>query len=193
MWLDKFDNRTFERGRPRWVEMLWIMMQALFVSSCWPGSGPRRACLRAFGARIGRGVVIKPRVRVKFPWRLSVGDHSWIGEGVWIDNLAEVRIGAHCCLSQNAYLCTGSHDWRSAGFDLITRPIDIQDQAWIAAQAVVGPGVTVGRGAVLALAAVAVDDLRSAWIYRGNPAQPVKPRSLNGAELQADSPSDRVA
>lgn len=102
--------------------------------------------LRAFGARIDDGVVIKPRVRVKLPWRLSVGAHAWIGEGVWIDNLTNVTIGAHACLSQEAYLCT-------------------------CAKAIVGPGVTIGPGAVLGLGAVATSDLAPEVIFGAPPPE----------------------
>ena len=104
------------------------------------------------------------------PWRLEVGDHTWIGEGVWIDNLAEVRIGAHCCLSQGVYLCTGSHDWSKSTFDLITMPISIHDGAWICAQATIGPGVTVFEGAILGLGSVATSNLDAWGVYQGVPA-----------------------
>jgi putative colanic acid biosynthesis acetyltransferase WcaF len=104
-------------------------------------------------------VVIKPRVNVKFPWRLEIGDHSWIGEGAWIENLAPVVIGSHVCVSQGAYLCTGSHDWSRVTFDLVTKPIRIDDSAWICAKAVIAPGVTVGKGAVVGLGAVATADV----------------------------------
>ncbi|NIS67256.1 MAG: colanic acid biosynthesis acetyltransferase WcaF, partial [Gemmatimonadales bacterium] len=115
-------------------------------------------------------------VRVKFPWRLMIADHVWIGEGVWIDNLATVTIRDHCCISQGAYLCTGSHDWESATFNLITKPIEIHEYAWVGAQAVVGPGVVINEGAVLGLGSVATQDLESWQIYQGVPAQPVRPR-----------------
>jgi putative colanic acid biosynthesis acetyltransferase WcaF len=142
---------SFSRGRPAIVVALWLLAEALLLASWIPGSAHRRAVLRLFGARIGRGVVIKPRVRVKFPWRLAIGDHSWIGEGVWIDNLAEVRIGSNACLSQGAYLCTGSHDWSRVSFDLRTAPIVVEDGAWVGAMVSVGPGVTIGREAVATL------------------------------------------
>jgi hypothetical protein len=89
---------------------------------------------------VGTGVVIKPHVRVKFPWKLYIGDHSWIGESVWIDNLAQVTIGSNCCISQGAYLCTGSHRWDRDTFDLVTKPIVIEDQCWVGAMARVAPG-----------------------------------------------------
>src|SRR5262249_27347924 len=161
---------------PAWVEALWLLIQPLLLSSSLPGSGMRVRLLRLFGARIGSGVTIKPGVRVKFPWRLVVGDHSWVGEQVWLDNLAEIRIGSHCCLAQAVYLCTGTHDWSRRGFNLATMPIVVQDQVWLAARSVVGPGVTVGEGAVLALGSVATRDLTSWHIHQGVPAIPRKRR-----------------
>jgi len=104
------------------------------------------------------------------------GAHSWIGEDVWIDNLAEVTIGSQCCISQGAYLCTGSHDWTRQTFDLITRPIHVADQAWIAARSIIGPGVSVGEGSVLSLGSVATKNLAPWTIYAGTPAAIVKTR-----------------
>ena len=164
-----------------------MVAQALFLRSFIPGSLHRRLLLRLFGARIGTGVVIKPGVRVKFPWRLEIGEHSWIGEGVWIDNLAEVKIGAHCCLSQEAYLCTGSHDWSRTTFDLVTAPILIEEGAWIAARAVVAPGVVVGEGAVLGLASLASKSLEARGIYRGVPASLDRYRTIKDEQPGAVS------
>ena len=175
--LDLFDAKRFDRGRPAWVEVLWLVTQGILVDSWIPGTRHRAWLLRLFGARLGRGIVIKPHVRVKFPWRLSAGDHCWIGEGVWIDNLDEVVIGDHVCISQNAYLCTGSHDWSKEAFDLVTRPIEIRDHAWIGAKSVVAPGVCVGEGAVLGLGSVATSSLTDWKIHRGNPAIAVRPRT----------------
>jgi putative colanic acid biosynthesis acetyltransferase WcaF len=176
--LEEFNNAQFSRGRSRVIEAMWLLVQALLVSSWIPGSAHRRWLLRIFGARIGSGVILKPGLRVKFPWRLAVGDHSWIGEDVWIDNLAEVTIGPDCCISQGAYLCTGSHDWQRLTFDLITQPIAIEAGAWIAARSVVGPGVTIGEGAVLALGSIATKDLQAWMIHQGVPAVPVGERVI---------------
>jgi putative colanic acid biosynthesis acetyltransferase WcaF len=176
--LAHYSNPQFSRGRSRLVEALWLLIQWGLVSSRIPGSAHRRWLLRAFGARIGKGVQIKPGVRVKFPWRLGIGDHSWIGEDVWIDNLAPVTIGSDCCISQRAYLCTGSHDWSRPTFDLIVRPICVESAAWIAACSVVGPGVTVGQGAVLGLGSTATRDLEPWMIYAGTPAAPVRRREI---------------
>jgi putative colanic acid biosynthesis acetyltransferase WcaF len=159
-----------------WVEALWLLAQAALVRSWMPGSRHRVALLRLFGARIGMGVMIKPGVRVKFPWRLVIGDHAWLGEDVWIDNLAPVTIGSHCCISQGAFFCTGSHDWSSESFDLIVKPITIADHAWIGARATVAPGVCVGEGAVLSLGSVATGDLAPWSVHAGMPALNKRPR-----------------
>ncbi len=176
--LRDFRNPQFSRGRSFVVELAWMSVSALFVRSWIPGSAHRRILLRLFGAGIGQGVIVKPGVRVKFPWRLKVGDDSWIGEDAWIDNLAMVEIGSDCCISQGVYLCTGDHDWSKPTFDLKTGAIRIEDQAWIAAKAVVRPGVSVGSGAVLTLGSVATKDLAAWKVYQGNPAAAIGDRRL---------------
>ncbi|MCP4344724.1 MAG: colanic acid biosynthesis acetyltransferase WcaF [Desulfobacterales bacterium] len=170
MRLDLYDNTNFDRGRPAWIEALWIILQAFFVRSWIPGTAHRKILLKIFGAKIGKGVNIKPGVQIKFPWRLEIGNHSWIGESVWIDNIAPVTVGNHCCISQGVYLCTGSHDLTSERFDFIAEPIEILDGAWLGAKTVVGPGVTVGKRAVLTLGSVAEKDLKAGCIYQGKPA-----------------------
>ncbi len=174
--LAQYSSKDFVRGRSKVLIAVWTVVDLLLISSWIPGSWHRRLVLKLFGAHIGAGVVLKPRVRVKFPWRLAVGDHSWIGEGVWIDNLAEIKIGAHACISQGVYLCTGSHDWVSPTFDLITKPIEICDGAWISARSVVGPGVKVGEGAVLVLGSTVTKDMSPWMVYAGVPAEPVRYR-----------------
>ena len=175
-----YNNDDYHRGRNKFFELAWIVTQALFVSSALPGSAHRRILLRLFGARIGNNVVVKPRVRIKFPWRLEVGDNSWIGEGVWIDNVADVAISSDVCVSQEAYICTGSHDWASSSFDLMLAPTRIEAGAWVAAKACLAPGVTVGEGAVLAFASVAVSDLNPWCVYSGNPAVKKRARKMGG-------------
>lgn len=157
---------------------MWWLLQAMLVRSWIPGSAHRRFLLRLFGARIGAGTIFKPGLRVKFPWRLVIGDHTWVGEGVWIDNLGMVKIGSHCCISQGVYLCTGNHNWSSPQFDLTVAPIEIHDSAWVCAKAVIAPGVVIGEGAVLSLGSVAIADLDAWGIYWGSPARWMKLRSL---------------
>ena len=172
----------FLRGRPAMLEALWILLQWVFVSSPLPGSFHRRVLLRAFGAKIGMGVVIKPGVKVKFPWRLQVGANAWLGENAWIDNLAQVNIEANAVLSQDVYLCTGSHDWTSPGFNLIVKPILIKQGAWVAARSTIGPGVTLGDGAVLGLGSTTSKDLEPWTVYSGVPATPLKKRVIRSLD-----------
>ena len=170
--LSRFDASGFDRGAGRLKEILWRLVSALvFQNPIVHGYALKRVLLRAFGARVGEGVLIKPRVSVTFPWRLSIGANAWIGEGAWIDNLAPVDIGANACVSQGAYLCTGNHDRKKPGFDLAARPIRVGDGAWIAARAVVAPGCEVGEGAFLALGSVGKGILEPMGFYEGVPAK----------------------
>lgn len=178
MRLDRFSNPSFQRGRPRWVEALWVLVAGIAFSTWLPGSSWRCALLRLFGAKIGRGVIIKPRVRIKFPWRLAVGDFTWLGESVWIDNLAQVTIGAHCCISQGAYFCTGSHRWNKETFDLVTRPIVIEDQCWVAAMVRLAPGVIVRENTVLGMGLQAAGEYDGDSVYRLNTSDPRKQSRL---------------
>ncbi len=180
--LDMFTNAEFSRGASRLTELCWIVVSGLLIESWLPGSGWRRQLLRAFGAQIGKEVIIKPRVRIKFPWRLSIGDHSWIGEEVWIDNLAKVTVGSHCCLSQGAYLCTGSHDWSDSKFKLITRPIDLGDGCWLAAKTSLSPGTQVEPGAVVSMGSTASGQLGAWTIHAGVPSKPVRRRQLRNTK-----------
>lgn len=180
MRLDQYTLGTYTPGAPYWKQLLWYFIGSPLVTAPWlPLSALKVQILRCFGSQIGQGVRIKPSVRIKFPWRLIIGDHVWIGENVWIDNLAIVTIESHVCLSQGVYLCTGNHDWQHPDFQLRTAPILIEEGSWLAAQCVVAPGVTIGKGAVLALGSVANQSLKPMMIYVGNPAQPLKRRSVS--------------
>jgi len=177
MQLDRYTTGDYTPGAPSWKQVLWYFLGSPMVQSYWlPFSGFKVWVLRLFGAAIGKGVRIKPGIRIKFPWRLTVGDVVWIGEDVWIDNLAEVTIESHVCISQAVYLCTGNHDWSHPYFQLKLGKIHIQTESWIAARSMIGPGVVVGKGAVLTLGGVAVRSLEPMMIYAGNPAQPIKSR-----------------
>lgn len=179
MRLDNYSLGNYTPGVSYWKQVLWYFLGSPLVESSWlPISSVKVQILRIFGATIGQGVRIKPKVRVKFPWRLTVGDYVWIGESAWIDNLAHVTIESHTCISQDVYLCTGNHDWNHPDFELKIAPIYIEEGSWIAAKSIIGPGVTVGKGAVLTLGGVAVKSLASMTIYAGNPAQAIKPRKL---------------
>ncbi|GAB4369441.1 MAG: putative colanic acid biosynthesis acetyltransferase [Elainellaceae cyanobacterium] len=180
MQLDRYTLGSYTPGAPYWKQLLWYFIGAPLLQSYWlPISGIKVKILRWFGATIGQGVRIKPGVRVKFPWRLAIGDYVWLGEDAWIDNLAFVTIESHVCISQGVYLCTGNHNWSHPHFELITAPIHIQTGSWIAARSTIGPGVTVGQGAVLALGSVTGRSLEAMMVYAGNPAEPIKPRKLS--------------
>lgn len=170
----------FERGAGVVKEAMWLVVSLLLFRLCpIKLSGLKRAVLRWFGAKVGKGVVIKPDVRITFPWKLTLGDHVWLGEGCWLLNLAPITIESHACVSQRAFLCAGSHDYKSPTFDLVVEPIVIEPGAWVGACAWIGPGVRMGAYAVLTANSVAVKDLNPSGIYQGNPAQLIRHRVIS--------------
>lgn len=178
--LSKPDNTELVRGAPLWKEALWYFFGLPILRSPMITSSPlRNRLLRAFGAKMGQGVYIKPGLRVKFPWYLEVGDYTWLGEDVWIDNLAQVTIGAHCCVSQGAYFCTGNHDWSVPNMRLFRRPITCGRGAWVGAKAVLGPGVTIGAGAIVTAGSVVMKNVPEMEVHSGNPAQFTRLRKLH--------------
>jgi len=177
--LSKFSTGGFNRGAGLLKEGFWILASLFLFRLCpFKLSGLKCAVLRAFGATVGRGVVIKPNVKITFPWKLTLGNHIWLGEECWLLNLEHITIADDVCISQRAFLCTGNHNYKSPVFDLIVKPIHIEQSAWIGAGAFVGPGVTVGSHAVLTAGSVATEDLQPFGIYRGNPAAKVKERVI---------------
>lgn len=177
--LARFDNRPIYNPGPRWKVLLWFLANPLIVNTYLPVPvAVKRAVLRWFGARIGTGVMIKPAVNIKYPWLLTVGNYVWIGEQVWIDNLSEITLGSHVCLSQGAMLLTGNHDYRRPTFDLVTQPIILDDGVWIGARAVVCPGIRCGSHAVLSVGSIATKPLEPYGVYQGNPAVWVRRREI---------------
>jgi putative colanic acid biosynthesis acetyltransferase WcaF len=179
MRLDNYTTGNYTPGASLLVQLLWYYIGDLIVRNrILPSSAFKVLVLRSFGAKMGQGIRIKPGLRVKFPWRLDIGNYCWLGENAWLDNLAPITLGDHVCLSQEVYLCTGNHDWNDPDFALQVAPIAIESGSWIAARAVVGPGVHIGQGAVLGLGSVASRSLEPMTIYAGNPAQPIKQRKI---------------
>lgn len=177
--LSGYDNSWFSPGAGVFKRSAWYYVNMVFFqSNLLPASGVKVFLLRLFGARIGKGVVIKPAVNIKYPWFLQVGDHTWIGERVWIDNLVMVTIGSHVCLSQGAMLLTGNHDYKKTGFDLMVRPITLEDGVWIGARALVCPGVTCASHSVLTAMSTATAAMDPYGIYSGNPAARIRERKL---------------
>lgn len=176
--LSSFNNDWYSPGNPV-KRFFWYYFNIVFLMNPMnPFSGLKKLVLRMFGAKIGKGVVIKQRVNVKYPWKLEVGNHVWVGERVWIDNLAEVKIEDNVCLSQGAMLLCGNHNYKKSSFDLIVRPIHLEEGVWIGAHSVVAPGVRCYSHAILAVNSVATQHLDEYTIYQGNPAVKVRERAM---------------
>ena len=170
-----YDNSDFDRGASRRKRLLWVLVRWVFFQNPCPwGSALRSALLRAFGAKIGKGVCIGSNVNISFPWRLAVGDHVWIGDDVGILSLAQVTIESNVCVARRSSLCTGSHDFRREDFKLEVAPILIRTGSWIAIGCLVLPGVTIGEGAVVSAGSVVLKDVPANFLVRGNPAVVVR-------------------
>lgn len=176
--LSKFNNDWYKRGGNPFKRLCWYALNATFLNSAFPISSFKVFLLRLFGAKVGEGVVIKPFVNVKYPWNLRIGNHVWIGERAWIDNLGLVILHDNTCVSQGAMLLCGNHHYKKVAFDLIVGNITIEEGAWIGAKAVVCPGVKVGSHAVLTVNSVATARLEPWAIYQGNPAVKIKERII---------------
>ena len=163
-------GNIFKRG-------IWYVVNLLFFKSSFcPFSGFKRMLLRYFGANIGKGVVIKPNVNIKYPWLLQIGDYTWIGENVWIDNLGMVSIGSNVCISQGAFLVGGNHDFTKTTFDLIVKPIILEDGVWIGAKSIVCGGAICHSHSLLTVGSIVSGVLEPYSIYTGNPAVKIKER-----------------
>lgn len=172
-------NNSWYKPASRLKILIWFYLNLIVIGNKWiPFSYLKVLMLKIFGAKIGKGVVIKPGVNIKYPWFLTIGDYSWIGEDVWIDNLAEVKIGSNCCISQGAMLLCGNHNFKKSTFDLIVKPIILEDGVWIGARTTVCPGVTAKSHSVLTVGSIISSDMEEYGIYRGNPAELVKYREI---------------
>lgn len=173
-----YDNSWYKPGNAG-KRILWYYTSLLFFqNNLFPFSSFKVFLLRAFGAEVGKGVILKPNIAIKYPWKLSLGNNSWIGEKVWIDNLAPVHIGDNVCLSQEAYLLTGNHNYSLPHFDLMVKPVTLEEGVWIGARSIVCPGVICKSHAVLSVGSVATKHLESYSIYQGNPATKIKERKI---------------
>lgn len=176
--LSRYDNSWYQPGN-KLKRIFWYYVSIFFFqNNLFPFSSFKLFLLRSFGARVGKGVILKPNVLIKYPWNLTIGNHVWIGEKVWIDNLAPVVVGDNVCLSQEVYLLTGNHNFKLTTFDLIVKPITIEEGAWVGARAVVCPGVYCRSHSILTVGSIATADLSAYAIYQGNPAVKVKDRII---------------
>ncbi|MFT4802009.1 MAG: putative colanic acid biosynthesis acetyltransferase WcaF [Flavobacteriaceae bacterium] len=165
------------RGKSKIVVQLWWIVQATFFKLspqfCY---GWRRFLLRSFGAKIGKGVIIRPSAQITYPWKVIIGDNSWIGDEVVLYSLGNISIGANTVISQRSYICTGTHDFTKVDFSIYAKPIVIKDQCWLATDVFVSPGVIIEEGAVVGARSTVINDLESSSVYVGSPAKKIKNR-----------------
>lgn len=174
--LSRYDCSWYKPGN-KLLQFCWYFTNVLFfINPLNPFNGLKVMLLRFYGAKIGRGVIIKPGVNIKYPWKLSIGNYTWIGENAWIDNLAPVTIGNNCCISQGAMLLCGNHDYRKSTFDLMVKPITMEDGSWVGAKAVVTPGTILGSHAILTVMSVGNGHLPPYTVCKGNPAVVIRER-----------------
>ena len=157
--LANFSGRGYKKGRPIPIQVAWLIASTLLISHWWCPNKARVQVLRIFGAKIGTGVIIRQNVRIHWPWKLTIGNNTWIGDGAWLLNLEPISIGQNVCISQEVLLCTGSHDRHSPTFEFDNAPITIQDGSWIAARATVLRGVTIGRRSTVGAMALVSSDV----------------------------------
>jgi putative colanic acid biosynthesis acetyltransferase WcaF len=173
--LASFTTAGYDKGRPLPVQVAWVVVQNTVFRAWFCPASTRVRILRAFGARVGDGVHIRQGVRVHWPWKLTVGDHAWIGEGAWLLNLEPITIGPDACISQEALLCCGSHDYRDVSFGYRNAPIRVGAGAWVAARATVLPGVSIGDGAVVAAGTVVAKDVAELTLVSPNGTKRLDP------------------
>ena len=174
--LSKFNNNWFDPGNKVKI-LFWYLINPITINSYFPWPVFIKVLiLKLFGSKIEENIMIKPKVNIKYPWKLSIGKNTWIGESVWIDNLDQVEIGANVCISQGAMLLTGNHDFKKDTFDLIVKPIVLEDGVWIGAKSIVCPGVVCFSHSILAVGSVSSKNLAAYTVYRGNPAVAIAKR-----------------
>ena len=174
--LSKYSNNNPKKLKRLFWEIIWAMFFRL--TPRWCLNGWRCFLLKAFGAKIGRGVRIQGGAKVWQPWRLAIGDNSWIDGGVSLYCVDDIRIGSNAVISEGSFICTASHDIGSETFNLVTRSIEIADSAWVCSRATVLPGVKIGEGAVVAAGSVVTKDVSPWTVVAGNPAKEVAKRNL---------------
>lgn len=138
--------------------------------------------LQLFGARVGTGVLVRPSVKITYPWKISLGDHCWVGDNVNLYSLGPITINKNAVVSQECYLCTGDHDHTDPAFTIRAKPITIGEEAWVAAGAFIAPGVSIGKAAVVGARSVVFTDMPAGMICRGSPCIPVRPRETSASE-----------
>ncbi|MDC3195827.1 WcaF family extracellular polysaccharide biosynthesis acetyltransferase [Flavobacteriaceae bacterium] len=175
--LKKFKVSADFRGKSKMmVQVWWIVEKTLFAMSPQFFFGWRRFLLRLFGAKIGKGVLIRSSVKVTYPWKVSIGDYTWIGEETILYSLGEIKIGSHVAVAHGVYFNTGNHNYKSNDFAILKDKIIIKDESWITNDVYIAPGVTIGEGCVIGARSSVYKNMPKGWVCYGNPAKPVKLR-----------------
>ena len=175
--LNKFKLPKNFRGREGWYVQLWWLVQSFFFKpSPQILYGWRRFLLRLFGARIGKNVIIRPSVTITYPWKVRIGNYSWIGDNVELYSLGEIEIGNNVVISQKSYLCAASHDYTKEDFPIWSKKITIEDECWLATDVYVAPGVTIGKGTIVGARSSVFKNLPAGKVCVGSPAKPIKDR-----------------
>jgi putative colanic acid biosynthesis acetyltransferase WcaF len=176
--LAKYNNSWYKPGSAV-KRFIWHYVNLLFFKSgVFPFYGIKVFLLKLFGAKMGKNILIKPHVNIKYPWFLTLGNNIWIGENVWLDNLGEITIGNNVCISQGALLISGNHDYTVTSFDLIVKPIVLEDGVWICAKAIICGGTICKSHSVITAGSIVSSQTESYGIYTGNPAIKVKSRVI---------------
>lgn len=176
--LSKYNNSWYKPGNAI-KRIIWYYVNVIFFKSGWfPFYGLKVLLLKIFSAKIGSGVCIKPYVNIKYPWFLQIGNNVWIGENVWIDNLDKVTLGNNVCISQGTLLLCGNHDYTKLGFDLMVKPIVIEDGVWLGAQCTIFGGVVCASHSVFSAGTLVTFPSQPYGIYSGNPAIKIKNRNI---------------
>lgn len=170
-------NKYFDRGASKYKEIFWYIIKVFFFLSALPYPSQFKCwLLRCFGAAVGEGVVIKPRVNIHFPWKLEIGNHVWIGEEAFLLNFELLKIGNNVCISQRAFLCGGNHDYKVPSMPYRNGTITLGDGCWVGANAFVAPNVSIGENTVISAGSVVTKSLNENGFYRGNPVEFIKKR-----------------
>jgi len=176
--LGRYSNNNYVPGGFA-KRILWYIFSRVFFKTFFPfPSGLKLFLLNLFGARIGKSVIIKVNVNIKYPWFLEIGNNTWIGEGSWIDNLVKVKIGNNVCISQGVCIFTGNHNYKKETFDLIVSQVIIEDGSWLGAKSIICPGVNVKSHCVITVGSVLTNDTEAYKIYQGNPAKIIRDRVI---------------
>lgn len=177
--LSKYNNSWYRPASPLKRACWYLVNSIIFKTGICPFYTPKRILLKLFGTKLGKGVVLKQSINIKYPWLLEIGDYAWIGEQVWIDNLGKTTIGANSCISQGALLLSGNHDYSKPAFDLIVKEIIIEEGVWIGAKSIVTGGAVCKTHSVLAAGSLSSGEMEAYGIYRGNPAVKIKERVIS--------------